>query len=520
MKKITVFLLCLLLLAAMAVPAHADDTVTPSEEGTALQEDKQEKTIPPDGPPAEGEQQDDPHEHSHVLISDTATCTNAGIATYRCSCGDEYTRETSATGNHVYSDWTAGENGKHVKTCSGCGGTEEADHSFGEMQNDPATDSHFRVCSVCRYEQKTAHSWGSATVIKKPTCKEEGTMGYYCSGCDFVLVDEDPIPKLTTHTYDSACDPKCNVCEKERAINHTFEKVWSKDKSGHWHACTKCGEKSDFEQHLPGSAATEEKEQVCQICTYVIAPKKTHTHNYGAEWASDEVGHWHACTGCKAEKDYASHAYDDDCDSDCNTCGRERENGHTYDQEGWQVSNFEHWNICSVCGEESKHEKHIAGPEATDEAAQVCTVCNYELAPILVHSHAFGPEYQRAQNSHWQECECGEQSVPEPHIWDEGRENGNKTITYFCTVCGAKNTEEAPGSGVSWITVLLIILAVICAGGIAVLVFMLKRGNFEDDSDDSEEEAEDSADMEEYADQDAEEKLIDDYFSSLDERKK
>ena len=48
---------------------------------------------------------------------------------------------------------------------------------------------------------------------------------------------------------------------------------------------------------------------------------------------------------------------------------------------------------CTVCGEESKHEKHIAGPEATEDEAQVCSVCGYELAPKLEHTHDFGTEY-------------------------------------------------------------------------------------------------------------------------------
>lgn len=511
MKKIVSIFLCLMLLITMAVTVYAEGTEDSQNGNGTVQNGN--PPVPGDPDIGNGDQGGgDTHTHSYEETSNTATCGAAGTATYRCSCGDTFTKDIAATGNHTYGSWAATEDGKHTRTCSVCSNAEKGDHSYGEWQDEESSDSHYRTCSVCGNLQKGAHSWGAATVIEKPTCKEEGTMGYFCSGCDYVLLDPEPIPKLTTHTYDNACDPQCNVCELERQIEHTFTKVWSKNYKGHWHECTKCGEQADFAKHIPGPAATEEKEQVCLTCGYVVMPKKEHVHNYGTEWTSDEVGHWHACTGCKEEKDYASHSFDDACDPECNTCGYKRENSHTYDQEGWQVSSFDHWNVCSVCGEESEHEKHVPGPEATDEAAQVCTVCNYELAPILEHTHDFGTQYLTAQDSHWQKCKCGELSVPEAHVWDEGVENRNDTTTFTCMVCGAERVEETPSAGFPWLIVLLVILALICIGGIVALVIILKRGNFEDEDD--LDESSDDMDAEPGADE--EEKMIDDYFASLD----
>ncbi|MBR6239048.1 MAG: Ig-like domain-containing protein, partial [Lachnospiraceae bacterium] len=41
------------------------------------------------------------HSHEYTLSSDTATCTEAGVKTYTCSCGDSYTEESAALGHHM-----------------------------------------------------------------------------------------------------------------------------------------------------------------------------------------------------------------------------------------------------------------------------------------------------------------------------------------------------------------------------------------------------------------------------------
>ena len=535
MKKFMSMVLCLLLLLTMAVPVHATETDTqPSGETTVTEQ------------PA-------PHEHSWTA-TDTATCTAAGIKTSTCGCGETKTEESAAKG-HSYGAATKVDDANHESVCSRCTDKVTAAHTWNEgvvttQANCKQTGEKTYTCSACgdakaepiptngihdwvKTESSAEHNCSvcgvrenhsfKEEITKQPTCKEEGSKKKYCTVCNYT--ETVVLTKLTTHTYDSACDPQCNVCPFTRETEHSFTKVWSKGYEGHWHECTKCGEKADFAKHTAGPAATEENDQVCTVCSYVITAKKEHKHTYETEWSHDKVGHWHDCTGktCDAEKDYAAHVFDDDCDPDCNTCGFERENSHTYDTEGWQTTNFEHWNICSTCGEESEHEKHVAGPEASEESAQVCTICNFELEPKLEHTHAFGPGYLAGEDSHWQECECGELSVPEPHVWNAGSKTGKKTMTFQCTLCGEEKT-EAVSSGFPWLTVLLVILALICIGGIVVLVFILKRGGFEEEDEEYSEESEEqevleesSEDFAEASEADVEDKMIDDFFASLDE---
>lgn len=529
MKRVGLLLTCLLLAFAMAVPVAA--------EGTDASQPSSEAGTPPP-------------ETQHVCsfgegtVTTAATCTAPGVMTYTCSCGAVKTEEIPAAG-HSYGAASKVDDASHKSVCSACnaeassahswdGGTETTKanckqdgvktytctascgatktevipktgtHTYGDWTTTATT--HSRSCTVCGAADSGNHTL-KEEVVKAATCKEDGSKKKSCAACNYS--ETIVLTKLTTHTYDSVCDAECNVCAAKREIEHTFTKVWSKNYKGHWHECTKCGEQADFAKHIAGPAATEEKEQVCLTCGYVLMPKKNHVHSYGSEWTSDEVGHWHACTGCKEEKDYASHAFDDDCDPDCNTCGYKRENSHSYDKEGWQVSNFDHWNVCSVCGEESKHEKHVPGEAATDKAPQLCTVCGYELAPVLEHTHDFGTVYVKTQDSHWQECDCGALSVPESHTWDAGKES-KKTITYTCTLCGEQKTEEAPSGSFPWLILILSLLALVCIGGIVGIVILLKKGGFEEDEDAGDEEEEDE-------DEDEEEKMIDDYFASIDE---
>jgi len=500
MKKLLSLLICIMLLFTMTVPAYAEDT-DPSQET--------------------------PPETQHVCswgegaVTTAATCIAEGEKTYTCSCGATRTEAIPATGVHTYGAGVKLDDSKHENTCTGCGIKITADHTwnagvettkatcqhsgimtytctgcnasreetipqksthdYGAWNTEDAT-IHERLCNDCGHRDYGNHKWDSGKVTVEPTCQKPGSKVYTCTVCAKQATEE--LDKLSDHLYDDACDADCNVCGATRTVNHSFTTSWSSDYSGHWHECTKCGEKKDISRHTAGPAATEERAQTCTVCNYIITQKKEHVHKYDNKWTTDEVGHWHECTGanCKDEKDYASHEYDDDCDEECNVCHYKREANHIYDE--WQSDEVEHWQICTVCEGETEHEAHVPGEEATDEAPQVCTVCDYELVPIQEHIHDFGNEWIEGEVSHWQECKCGELSVPEDHIWDAGIENKKEdTITYSCTVCTAEKTEEAPSQGFPWIIVFAL-LALLCVGGIVAIVIILKRSEMEDDDDD------------------------------------
>lgn len=85
----------------------------------------------------------------------------------------------------------------------------------------------------------------------------------------------------------------CAVCGAEYGdlSGHAPAAQWSKDESGHWHACQTegCTEKCDFAAHLPDhpGSATEEYAVLCTVCGYVIQPQLTHTHIFDQEKAEE-----------------------------------------------------------------------------------------------------------------------------------------------------------------------------------------------------------------------------------------
>ena len=69
------------------------------------------------------------HVHNFQLVSDTATCAADGVKTYQCSCGEQMTDPSPATGNHNWqltghTDPQVGADGSNVYTCSVCGQTK------------------------------------------------------------------------------------------------------------------------------------------------------------------------------------------------------------------------------------------------------------------------------------------------------------------------------------------------------------------------------------------------------------
>ena len=126
-----------------------------------------------------------------------------------------------------------------------------------------------------------------------------------------------------------------------------------------------------------------------------------------------------------------------------------------------------HWRQCE-CGEKTDYSIHQPGAEATEETAQTCTVCGYEIAPALGHIHKNhltpideDPETCTTDGTkaHYR-CACGklfadyqaeeevsEESliIPAHHTWSTEWSNDNDYHYHICTVCSEKN-DTAPHS--------------------------------------------------------------------------
>lgn len=341
---------------------------------------------------------------------------------------------------------------------------DSCSHAFGDWDADEG--SHWKICAQCGYRESSSHAWAAELITVQPTCKDVGGKAKVCTVCQGVLVVEI-IPQLTTHTFDHACDDTCNVCGISREVTHTFGKGWSKNYKGHWHVCSVCGAEGEVKEHYAGPAATEQKDQICLTCGYILTRKLGHTHKWDTQWSNDEGEHWYTCSGCNEKRSNEEHIYTGSCDPDCDICGYKRQAEHNY--EDWQFDEVSHWQTCTRCGHETIHEKHMDGTER-------CSVC--QMQTEIVHVHEYAPDWNFDKEQHWKECECGQQEETEIHSWDEGREEKN-LLVFQCTVCQAEKLEEIPASGFPW-WILILTVAVLVVS-IAVLAFALtgrRKGNY------------------------------------------
>ena len=348
------------------------------------------------------------HSWNGGSVTKPASCKETGVKTYTCTaCNATKTETIAKTTDHKYGSWTKVNDTMHKHTCS-----------------------------VCQKEETANHSWNGGSVTKKATCKEAGVKTYTCTACNATKTES--IAKLTTHTYDHACDTDCNVCGVTRTTTHNYKTSWSKDKTNHWHECSVCGDKKDVAAHTPGAEATETKAQSCTTCGYVIKAALGHTHKYASTWTTDENGHWYACSGCEEKGSYAAHDFENACDKDCSICGYTRETEHKF-AETWNTDANNHWHECTGCGLKQDEAAHEPGAEATATTAQTCTVCGYEIAPAL-----------------------GGEETKEP------TESTDATIP---TTPTDKNDPE--DSTFPWW--IIVVVAVVAAGGVVVIVVIKKK---------------------------------------------
>ena len=122
------------------------------------------------------------HSHSYTsAVTKNPTCTENGIRTYTCSCGDSYTEKIAASGHQ----WDGGTAEK-TATC-----TEDGINVF--------------TCAVCKETKKeTVKATGHSVEILAgvlPTCTQNGlTEGKKCTVCGEIITAQTEIP-ATGHTY-------------------------------------------------------------------------------------------------------------------------------------------------------------------------------------------------------------------------------------------------------------------------------------------------------------------------------
>lgn len=171
-------------------------------------------------------------------------------------------------------------------TCGICGQDYYGDHDLSHHDAVPPTcttdgNVEYWECSLCQKDFSDANGTNEITNIvdpakhsliktdaKAPTCNNDGNKAYWtCTECGNIFSD------------DAGLNPTTLADVTISATNHSWSKDWSYDGTGHWHACSGCDKKVDFEAHTENSGtvtiqptATTAGVRVysCSVCGYGI----------------------------------------------------------------------------------------------------------------------------------------------------------------------------------------------------------------------------------------------------------
>ena len=327
-----------------------------------------------------------------------ATCTATGTIEY-WSC---------SSCNRKYSDAAATSPIEGVTT------PKNLSNHTGTKELKKDGTQHWYVWSCCNAIDgaKQNHSGGTATCIGQATC----------STCHVWYGEKDPtnhalpgtqpgysatqhwteheccgqvVGAKQAHTYDNDTDTSCNGCAYVRTITHTcgastltaIAKVdathFVEGKEAHY-KCS-CGKYYEDNTALV---------PINDIETWGVISKTDHQLSV---WMHDEPNtkHWKECTisGCTHKEQEDAHAGGTascQAKAECATCGESygEFGAHDYDTTwGYKEANG-HAHCCKTTGC-TAHDTvvlHIPGAAATEEAAQTCTECGYELAAKLEHA--------------------------------------------------------------------------------------------------------------------------------------
>ncbi len=242
---------------------------------------------------------EDLHQHSFSsAVTKAAGCTEKGVKTFTCSCGDSYTEDIPALGHKAVTDKAVAPTctadgkteGSHCSVCNTVLKAQEKVSAKGHTEvTDKAVDAtcttagktegkHCSVCNTVTVPQETVPAKGHTEVTDKAvaaTCTTAGkTEGKHCSVCGTVIVAQETVP-ATGHTEvtDKAAAATCTTAGKTEGKH-----------------CSVCGTVIVAQETIPATGHTEATDAAvpptctengltegkqCSVCNEVLVPQVT-----------------------------------------------------------------------------------------------------------------------------------------------------------------------------------------------------------------------------------------------------
>lgn len=378
------------------------------------------------------------------------------------------TLDTSCNDAQLRYQWFDASNDQQVSEATDSATFTIPEGSLGKSFYCVVTDASGKYTSSLKSNSVTAnHSFGEWEVTKEATCTEAGSQVHTCEKCSHQETETIP------------------------AKGHSYSTDLTSDGSGHWHACTVCGDKGDYAGHQltewtttkePTCTEPGEEKRSCPTCGYEETKEiAALNHEVGDEWESDADHHWKDCIHCGESVLGDSHDYGDwtvtkqpTCTEDgeqkhsCQTCGWEETEvipatSHAPSSE-WTSDATDHWHICQNCQAEVDKAAHTFGQWITvtepgeftsGEKVRTCEVCDYEeRAEIPGTGHVSDEQWHFDGTNHWNLCtDCGSQINVEAHDFGEWTVDipagctTEGTEIRTCATCGYEQTQTIPATG-------------------------------------------------------------------------
>ncbi|MBR4042916.1 MAG: hypothetical protein IKJ09_11520, partial [Bacteroidaceae bacterium] len=242
---------------------------------------------------------------------------------------------------------------------------EELCELFGKHSDDVhvvapgCTTDGYTVCLRCNRIIETVpalgHKWLSEVAVAT-TCEQNGVMHYACAECDAAF---DTILPATGH-YHVLSTYAAATCQSEgRSV----------------YGCIYCDD--EYTVTVPQLSHQYQVKSVASTCV-----ERGYTQRTCALCADVQTTYVPAL-------------------------------GHSFGT-GFEKAEEGHYHVCAVCGGRDEVHPHEPGDAATEAHAQLCTVCEYVIAPQLTHQHknmthflANEPTCTQNGNKEYFVCACG-----------------------------------------------------------------------------------------------------------------
>ena len=270
-------------------------------------------------------------------VTTNETCTTVGTTTYTATSpfGDGATATKAVNDrpalNHSWGGWGPHSATEHIRTCSRCGATDTAAHTYPAdpsytSNGDGKNNTHYYTCTTtgCGYQNTAQHTWDDGTVTTSATCTTAGVKTYHCTakGCTGTYTEEIP---ATDH-------------------NTTGQPWVNTDPDTHWKECLNgCGIRQEEAAHDMGDWVKidgNRHAQSCKVCGYTITDDHSYTSEVTAPTCTAQGYTTYSCKDCpySYETDYTSPTGHDEAKLDTTAI--------SYESDGTN-----HWKTCDWCNQ-------------------------------------------------------------------------------------------------------------------------------------------------------------------------